>query len=316
MFEIPVGAVRVTDDKRREVAERLRELPSDTYAAIKEWEEGGLFIDASLSDEADYSQIHNAILGCFPAEHMHPGDYEELHERLADLIDLPTCRLDLTDVETHGNFKVRIYECSRCGRESFVVTREQVSRLVDKAYERGQSGGFKPRAFECECDALQLNDWSSQQVARSEWLHIVTARHLRKARRTIRELRGRVERLQDRCYEKDLLLDGYRGQIGRDNPFASVPEHYQGDGFVTCRRAMESCESQEKVVDPSRMAFYWWASAFKYVWRCWSKADPEADMRKAVDCLRKAMGELPGCARQVAHERIEWCGVQREESNG
>ena len=39
-------------------------------------------------------------------------------------------------------------------------------------------------------------------------------------------------------------------------------------------------------------------------------------MRKAIDCLKKAMGELPGCARQVAHERIEWGGVTREESNG
>lgn len=80
----------ITDEGRRAVAARLRELPSDTCAALKEWEEGGLFIDSSIQDEADYSQIHNAVLGCFPAEHMHPGDYEELHERLADLID-PTC---------------------------------------------------------------------------------------------------------------------------------------------------------------------------------------------------------------------------------
>ena len=36
--------------------------------------------------------------------------------RLADLIDRPTCHLELTDVETHGNTKVRIYECSECGR--------------------------------------------------------------------------------------------------------------------------------------------------------------------------------------------------------
>lgn len=27
-----------------------------------------------------------------------------------------TCHLDLTDVETYGNVKVRIYECSECGR--------------------------------------------------------------------------------------------------------------------------------------------------------------------------------------------------------
>ena len=108
MFEIPVGVARVTDDERREVAARLRELPSDTYAALKEWEEGGLFIDASLSDEADYSQIHNVALGCFPAEHMHPGDYEELHDRLADLIDRPTC------FDTEGKDS-KSFTCSACG---------------------------------------------------------------------------------------------------------------------------------------------------------------------------------------------------------
>lgn len=35
---------------------------------------------------------------------------------LADLIDRPTCRLDLTDTEVYGNAKVRTYECSECGR--------------------------------------------------------------------------------------------------------------------------------------------------------------------------------------------------------
>lgn len=81
-------------DDRREVAKRLRKLPSDMGPVIKELEEDGLLIDANLSDEADYSQIYDAVFGVFPAEHMHPGDYEELHERLADLIDpTPTCHL-------------------------------------------------------------------------------------------------------------------------------------------------------------------------------------------------------------------------------
>lgn len=96
----------ITDKQRREAAARMRELPSDTYAALKEWEEGGLFIDASLSDEADYSQIHNAVFGCFPAEYMHPGDYKELHERLADLIDRPTCR-NVSGCQD-------VFECSEC----------------------------------------------------------------------------------------------------------------------------------------------------------------------------------------------------------
>lgn len=36
---------------------------------------------------ADYYQLHNVVMGCFPAENMHPCDYEDLHNRLADLID-------------------------------------------------------------------------------------------------------------------------------------------------------------------------------------------------------------------------------------
>lgn len=82
----------ISGDERREVAARLRALPIDIYAAFKEWGRDGLFVDANIYDEADYGQIHNAVFGCFPAEHMHPGDYEELHERLADLID-PTCEM-------------------------------------------------------------------------------------------------------------------------------------------------------------------------------------------------------------------------------
>lgn len=77
----------INDDERREVAARLRALSIDIYAAFKEWGRDGLFVDANIYDEADYGQIHNAAFGCFPAEHMHPGDYKELHERLADLID-------------------------------------------------------------------------------------------------------------------------------------------------------------------------------------------------------------------------------------
>lgn len=89
-----------TSDERREVAERIRALPSDIYSTIKEWEKDGLFIGATLCDEADYSQIHNAVFGCFPPEYIHPGDREELHERLADLID-PTCKV--SSVETYDD---------------------------------------------------------------------------------------------------------------------------------------------------------------------------------------------------------------------
>ena len=141
--------------------------------------------------------------------------------------------------------------------------------------------------------------WCAEEVACAKWLHVVTANHLRKARRTIRELRGRVERLQDRCYEKDLLLAGYRGKIGQENPFGSVPEHYEGDGFVTCDRAIESASSQACIVERTPIQLWYWATALKYVWRMWSKEDPERDALKAIDCLEKAAG----VGRLVREER-------------
>ena len=102
----------ITDDERREVAQKLRGLPIDMYSTIDEWEKDGIFINNSVSDEGDYSQIHNAVFGYFPAEYMHPGDYEELHERLADLIDRPT-------TTRHGKFKTKYGRetpcCEVCG---------------------------------------------------------------------------------------------------------------------------------------------------------------------------------------------------------
>ena len=173
--------------------------------------------------------------------------------------------------------------------DSFVITREQVSKLIDVAYDQGLKNGIKPGWFECKHDVRWLSVRFGQ-VARAERLNTVTANHLRKARKTIRKLRGSVERLQDRCYEKDLLIDGYRGQIGRDNPFGHVPEHYLGDGFVTCDRAIESASSQDCIVERSPLQFWYWATAMKYVWRMWSKEDPEKDALKAIDCLEKAAG--------------------------
>lgn len=137
---------------------------------------------------------------------------------------------------------------------------------------------------------MSISDDESREVASYKRLHIVTERHLRKARKTIKELRGRVERLQDRCCENDLLIDGYRGQIGLDNPFGHIPDHYLGDGYVTCDRAIESASAQRCIGERSPLQFWYWATAMKYVWRMWSKEDPEKDALKAIDCLEKAAG--------------------------
>ena len=99
----------ITDDERHEVAQKLRGLPIDMYSTIDEWEKDGLFINNSVCDEGDYSQIHDAVFGYFTAEYMHPVDYEELHERLADLIDRPTCHISETDHEFEDSVR-----CDRC----------------------------------------------------------------------------------------------------------------------------------------------------------------------------------------------------------
>ncbi len=104
-----------TDEERVEVAKRLRELPIDMYEVEERWEAEGLGTDCH--DQTDYFLIHNVLFGCLPAEHMHPCDYEELHARLADLIDptVETCELELT-WGGQTNAHVRTYECTKCGK--------------------------------------------------------------------------------------------------------------------------------------------------------------------------------------------------------
>lgn len=71
-----------------------------------------MFMAASLCDEADYSQIHNAVFGCFPAEHMHLGDHGELHNRLADLIGRPATTRHERLKKRHG---WEVPPCGVCG---------------------------------------------------------------------------------------------------------------------------------------------------------------------------------------------------------
>lgn len=88
----------ITDEERREVAQVLRGLS-----------EGDSFAAETLERDVYYDAL---VLRAIRAS-VGKGDIFPL---LADFIDRPTCRLELTDIETHGNAKVRIYECSKCGR--------------------------------------------------------------------------------------------------------------------------------------------------------------------------------------------------------
>lgn len=171
--------------------------------------------------------------------------------------------------------------------EAFVMTRGQIQHLALSS-EQAAACGLRASYFEC-VEKGEKNVWS-YELARAKWLHIVTANHLRKARRTIRELREEVGRLQRVCDEENAVICGYRGEVGRDNPFGHVPEHYLGDGYVTCDRAIESASAQRCIAERSKLQLWYWATAMKYVWRMWSKEDPEKDALKAIDCLEKAAG--------------------------
>lgn len=104
----------VTNDERREVAKRLRELPTDMYEVEELWETKGL--DTCCKDQTDYYLIHFALFGCFPADHMHPCDYKELHMRLADLIEPEHERMCSINADWYnGDLEHSVYRCSACG---------------------------------------------------------------------------------------------------------------------------------------------------------------------------------------------------------
>lgn len=156
------------------------------------------------------------------------------------------------------------------GDERVVLT---IWELRDLALRYALYGGQTFEAKRCEDTACGEGREASCDRCASEYrrmrrLHDVTAGHLVKARAELRLWRGSEP--SDRC----------------------VPDHYAGDGLVTCSRAMESVEKQSSVCSCTPMQRWWWMCAFKYVWRMWSKGDPEADMRKAIDCLRKCMEEV------------------------
>lgn len=88
----------ISDDERRRAVAELREASTGAYRHVDALD----VIAGSVGVDADGKFDHDIE--------------KETYAALADLIDRPTCHLELTDVETHGNAKVRIYECSECGR--------------------------------------------------------------------------------------------------------------------------------------------------------------------------------------------------------
>lgn len=101
----------ISDDKRREVAEELRALD------VSDLGDAGNVIDTIEESGALFARILHVANDYRPGLHYATSHFvaRDAVELFADLID-PTCHLDLTDVETYGNVKVRTYECSECGR--------------------------------------------------------------------------------------------------------------------------------------------------------------------------------------------------------
>lgn len=103
-----------TDDKRHEIARKLRETSESAWSFRKELYDEG--IELFCDDQADYYLICKAITGYIPAEHMHPCDYAELHKQLANLIELEperTCRM-VRDERYSEIYEGPMLRCTRC----------------------------------------------------------------------------------------------------------------------------------------------------------------------------------------------------------
>ena len=134
----------ISNDERREVAKKLRELPSDVYEVEGQWKTEGISTDCH--DQTDYYLIHDVLLECLPAEYMHPGDYEEFHERLADLIDRPTAR-NIADFDRES------FKCSRCGYRVL-----SIDGAPDAAKLVAPEGGVIDFGYCPNCDAEVVDD--------------------------------------------------------------------------------------------------------------------------------------------------------------
>lgn len=104
------------------------------------------------------------------------------------------------------------------------------------------------------------------------------------------ELGARVAKAEESAYEwreKYCVLSADLGMTDEN------PEHYQGDGVVSCSRAMRSMlAGWEMTRDGEGVPLecaYWALSALKYLWRFPLKARPREDLMKAIDCANKAL---------------------------
>lgn len=125
-----------------------------------------------------------------------------------------------------------------------------------------------------ECDTLKhvlsgINSYLNfvdEAEDRSDGIVSVPERALRAWHKSLDGVIMRVDRT--RC-----------GQLER------IPEHYRGDGFITCDMALAAMLARATRMAMPPMVIFWWANAFKYLWRWAYKGDCKGDLNKAIDCI-------------------------------
>lgn len=60
-----------------------------------------------------------------------------------------------------------------------------------------------------------------------------------------------------------------------------------GDGFITCDMALAAMLAKATRMAMPPMVIFWWANAFKYLWRWAYKSDCTGDLNKAIDCIER-----------------------------
>lgn len=73
----------------------------------------------------------------------------------------------------------------------------------------------------------------------------------------------------------------------RNEHLKGVPEHYRGDGYITCDMALAAMLAKATRMAMPPMVIFWWANAFKYIWRWAYKGNGVADLNKAIDCIER-----------------------------
>ena len=73
----------------------------------------------------------------------------------------------------------------------------------------------------------------------------------------------------------------------RNEHLEAVPEHYRGDGFITCDMALAAMLAKATRMAMPPMVIFWWANAFKYLWRWAYKGNGMSDLNKAIDCIER-----------------------------